>query len=40
VKLGVRSQNKVEIVSGLQAGDKIVMQPQKNLDYVNRRVKK
>jgi len=40
VKLGVRSQNKVEIISGLQAGDKIVMQPQKNLDYVNRRVKK
>ena len=39
VKLGIRSQNKVEIVSGLQAGDKIVMQPQKNLSYVNRRVK-
>ena len=39
VKLGTRSQNKVEIVSGLQAGDKIVMQPQKNLSYVNRRVK-
>jgi HlyD family secretion protein len=39
VKLGVRSQNKVEIVSGLQAGDKLVMQPQKNLGYVNRRVK-
>ena len=40
VKLGIRSQNKVEIVSGLQAGDKIVMQPQKNLDYVNRRIKR
>ena len=40
VKLGIRSQNKVEIVSGLQAGDKIVMQPQKNLGYINRRVKK
>ena len=39
VKLGIRSQNKVEIVSGLQAGDKIVMQPQKNLSYVNRRGK-
>ena len=39
VKLGIRSQNKVEIVSGLQAGDKIVMQSQKNLSYVNRRVK-
>ena len=39
VKLGIRSQNKVEIISGLQAGDKIVMQPQKNLSYVNRRVK-
>ena len=39
IKLGIRSQNKVEIVSGLQAGDKIVMQPQKNLSYVNRRGK-
>ena len=39
VKLGIRSQNKVEIISGLQAGDKIVMQPQKNLSYINRRVK-
>ena len=39
VKLGIRSQNKVEIISGLQAGDKIVLQPQKNLSYVNRRVK-
>ena len=40
VKLGIRSQNKVEIVSGLQAEEKIVMQPQKNLGFVNRRVKK
>ena len=39
VKLGIRGQNKVEILSGLQAGDKIVMQPQKNLGYINRRVK-
>ena len=39
VKTGVRTQNKVEIISGLQAGDKIVMQPQKNLSYINRRVK-
>ena len=39
VELGIRSQNKVEIVSGLQAGDEIVMQPQKNLGYVNRRIK-
>ena len=40
VKLGVRSQNKVEILSGLQAGDKIVMYPQKNLAYINRRIKR
>ena len=39
VKLGIRGQNKVEILSGLQAGDKIVMQPQKNLGFINRRVK-
>ena len=39
VKLGIRSLDKVEIVSGLQAGDKIVMQPQKNMPYINRRVK-
>ena len=39
VKLGIRSQNKVEIVSGLQNDDKIVMQPQKNLSYINRRIK-
>ena len=39
VKLGIRSQNKVEIVSGLQAEEKIVMQPQKTLGFVNRRVK-
>lgn len=39
VKLGVRSQNKVEIISGLKTEEKIVMQPQKNLSYINRRVK-
>ena len=40
VKLGVRSKDKAEIVSGLQAGDKIVMQVQKHLQYTNRRIKK
>ena len=40
VKLGVRSGDKAEIVSGLQAGDKIVMQVQKHLQYTNRRIKK
>ena len=40
VKLGVRSQNKAEIFSGLQAGEQIVMQPQKNLSYINRRIKR
>ena len=39
VKTGIRGRNKVEIVSGLQPGDKIVMQPQKNMAYINRRVK-
>ena len=37
---GIRSKDKVEIISGLQAGDKIVMQVQKNLKYTNRRIKK
>ena len=40
VKLGIRSKDKVEILSGLQAADKIVMQPQKYLQYTNRRIKK
>lgn len=39
VKSGIRGKNSVEIVSGLQAGDKIVMQPQKNMSFINRRVK-
>ena len=40
VKLGIRSKDKVEIISGVQAGDKIVMQPQKYLQYTNRKIKK
>ena len=40
VELGIRSKDNVEIISGLQAGDKIVMQPQKYLQYTNRRIKK
>lgn len=40
VKLGIRSQNKAEILSGLQEGDRIVMMPQKNLKYIKRRVKR
>ena len=40
VKLGIRSKEKVEILSGLQAGDKIVIQPQKHLQYINRQIKK
>ena len=40
VKLGIRSKDKVEIISGLQAGDRIVLQPQKHLSYINRRIKK
>ncbi len=40
VKPGIRSRNKVEILSGLQAGDRIVMQVQKHLQYINRRIKK
>ena len=39
VKLGIRSRDKVEIISGLQVGDKIVMQPQKYFQYINRRIK-
>ena len=39
VKTGIRGRNKVEIVSGLQPGDKIVMQTQKNMVCINRRVK-
>ena len=40
VKPGIRSQDKVEILSGLQAGDRIVIQVQKHLQYINRRIKK
>ena len=40
LKLGIRSKDKVEIISGVQAGDKIVMQPQKYLQYTNRKIKK
>ncbi len=40
VKLGIRSKDKVEIISGVQAGDKIVMQPQKHLQYTDRKTKK
>ena len=40
VKLGLRSREKVEILSGLKAGDRVVMQPQKNMEYINRRIKK
>ena len=40
VKLGIRSKDKVEIISGLNAGDKIVMMPQKHLQYINRKIKK
>ena len=39
VRLGIRSQDKVEILSGLQAGDRVVMQPQKNMPYIHRRIK-
>ncbi len=39
VKLGIRSNDKVEIISGMQAGDKIVMQPQKHLQYTDRKIK-
>ena len=38
--LGIRGKDKVEILSGLQAADRIVMQPQKHLQYVNRKIKK
>ena len=40
VELGIRSKDKVEILSGLNATDKIVMQPQKYLQYSNRKIKK
>jgi len=40
VQLGIRSKNKVEIISGLQENDRIVMQTQKYLQYTNRRIKK
>lgn len=40
VKLGIRTQNSAEIISGLSEKDKIVMQPQKNMAYINRRIKK
>ena len=40
VKLGIRSKNQVEILSGLQEGGRLVMQPQKNMGYINRRIKK
>ena len=40
VKTGIRSKDKVEILSGLQADDRIVMMPQKHLQYVGRRIKK
>ena len=40
VKPGIRSKDRVEIISGLQAGDKIVMQPQKHLKYIGRRISK
>jgi multidrug efflux pump subunit AcrA (membrane-fusion protein) len=40
VKSGIRSKDKVEIISGLNAGDKIVMMPQKHLQYINRKIKK
>ncbi len=39
VKTGIRSKDKVEIISGLTAGDKIVMMPQKHLQYTNRKIK-
>ena len=38
VKTGIRSQDKVEILTGLKSGDRIVLQPQKNIQYINRRV--
>lgn len=40
VKPGIRSKGKAEILSGLQAGDQIVMHPQKNMKYINRRVER
>ena len=40
IRLGIRSQGKAEILSGLKAGEKLVLQPQKNMKYLNRRVKK
>ncbi len=40
VKLGIRGKDKVEIISGLQADDRIVMMPQKHLQYTNRKIKK
>lgn len=40
VKLGIRSQNKAEVVSGLKEGEYLVMQPQKNQKYIKRRIKR
>ena len=40
VKLGIRSKDKAEIISGLQNDDRIVMQPQKYMTYINRKIKK
>ena len=40
IRLGIRSQGKAEIISGLKAGEKLVLQPQKNMKYINRRVKR
>ena len=40
LKLGIRSKDKVEIISGLNEDDKIVMMPQKHLQYTNRKIKK
>ena len=40
IRLGIRSQGKAEILSGLKAGEKLVLQPQKNMKYINRRVKR
>ena len=40
VRPGIRSQGKAEILSGLKAGEELVLQPQKNMKYINRRVKR
>lgn len=39
IQIGIRSQNRAEIISGLQEGDRLILQPQKHMNDINRRVK-